>query len=114
MSEAAARPSDDVTWRDINGEIVALNLKSGEYYTFNEIGRSIWLAVTEGKSPDEIEETITHEYDVERDTVASDVNEFINGLIQKGVLERSVPTAATVVVVVVGCAYRLEWRMPFK
>ena len=78
--------SDDLSWRDVNDEMVALNLKTGEYYTFNDVGREIWLALTEGKSPGEIVEMIVAKYDAERAAAESDVADFVGGLLDKGVL----------------------------
>ena len=32
---------ENVAWRNVNEEIVILKLKSGEYYTLNEVGQHI-------------------------------------------------------------------------
>ena len=78
--------SDDVSWRDVNDEMVALNLKTGEYYTFNDVGREIWLALTDDKSPSDIVEMVIVKYDTERAAAESDVTDFIVGLLDKNVL----------------------------
>ena len=78
--------SDDLSWRDVNDEMVALNLKTGEYYTFNDVGRGIWLALTDDKSPSEIVEMVVTKYDTKRAAAESDVADFVGGLLDKGVL----------------------------
>ncbi|MCK5849658.1 MAG: PqqD family protein, partial [Kiritimatiellae bacterium] len=42
------KPSEDLSWRDVGGELVALNTTSGQYYSFNSVGREVWLAIAEG------------------------------------------------------------------
>lgn len=44
------KSTDEVTWRDVNGELVVLKLTSGEYFSFNAIGRLTWMNLSEGKS----------------------------------------------------------------
>lgn len=88
MRQETFTPSDDLSWRDVNDEMVVLNLKSGEYYTFNDVGRVAWLALADGKSVDEIVDAIVEEYDVQRDAAASDVRHFIDGLVQNRVVEK--------------------------
>ena len=84
------KPNGDLSWRDINGELVALNVKSGEYFVFNDIGRIVWLAIAEGKSRDETVRQILDEYDAkEQDVVVSDVKKFIDGLLARKLVDAS-------------------------
>ncbi len=80
------KPVDEVTWRDINDEVVALKLVSGEYYSFNEIGRLSWLSLTEGKQVSQIVEDILKNYETTPDQAEKDLNEFIHGLIENNLL----------------------------
>ena len=48
------KPAEGITWRDIKGELIVLQLASGEYFSFNEIGRSAWLALAEMKSMQQV------------------------------------------------------------
>jgi len=45
--------------------IVAVDTSNGDYYTLNEVASTIWLALTENKSEDEIAAQIMEEYEVE-------------------------------------------------
>lgn len=58
------KSTDEVTWRDVNGELVVLKLTSGEYFSFNAIGRLTWMNLSEGKSIADAIDTIAAEYDV--------------------------------------------------
>ena len=72
------KPGDDLSWRDVDGELVALNTDSGKYYSFNDVGREVWLAVAEGKSMEDLLNLVESEYDVpDRDTAAKDVEKFL-------------------------------------
>jgi hypothetical protein len=83
------KPNGDLSWRDINGELVALNVKSGEYFVFNEIGRIVWLAIAEGRNTDGTVKQILDEYDAkEHDGVVSDVRKFVDGLLERKLVDR--------------------------
>jgi Coenzyme PQQ synthesis protein D (PqqD) len=85
-SQDIYKTTDEVTWRDVNGELVVLRLTSGEYYSFNSIGRLTWMNISEGKSIAEIVETIAAEYDVSHEQAESDVHGFVEGLLTNDLL----------------------------
>ena len=81
-------PSDDLSWRDVSGELVALNTVSGEYYSFNEVGREVWLAIAEGRTYEELVEKVLEEYDVpDRDTAVKDIEKFVVDLKSSGLIK---------------------------
>lgn len=90
MEIAAAstyKAPDNYSWRDVNNELVVLNLQSGEYFTFNNVGRLIWLAVNDGKTVDEITRSVMETFDVKtEEKAATDVTAFISNLLSEGLL----------------------------
>ncbi len=88
LGKTTFKPNDDVTWRDVSGEMVVLKLSSGEYYTFNEQGRITWLALSEGKSVEQAVRMIVDEYDVGSDKAREDVEAFVVGLMEQELLDR--------------------------
>jgi hypothetical protein len=76
----------DLTWRDLNGELVVLNSKNGDYHMMNEVGRIIWLAMAEKKNTEEIQSLITEEYDVDSKTALNDIQNFIENMTRRGLL----------------------------
>lgn len=86
--KATFRPSSDVSWRDVQGELVVLNLKTGDYHVFNEVGRKVWLEIVEGHCIEETVATLIGEYEAERAAVDSDVAGLVEALVEKGLLER--------------------------
>ena len=88
LGNTTFKPTDDVTWRDVSGEMVVLKLSSGEYYTFNEQGRIAWLALSEGKSMEQAVRMVVDEYDVSSDKAREDVEAFVVGLMEQELLDR--------------------------
>ena len=79
-------PSTKLSWREVHGELVAIDTNNGEYHVFNPIGKLIWLSIDEGQSVNDILEKILKEYDVNKDSVVSDLNEFLVDLCERGLL----------------------------
>jgi hypothetical protein len=87
--DSALKPTDDITWRNVDQEVVVLKLESGEYFTFNDLGREIWLDLVEGLSLSAIIEKVAQTYDVEVKQAEADVTRFASGLLQKGLLAQA-------------------------
>ena len=54
---------DNVSWKQLGDRIVAVDTATGDYYTLNEVSSTIWQALSEKKSIDEIVARIMEEYD---------------------------------------------------
>ena len=81
---------EELSWRDVGEDLVALNTTSGEYFTFNAIGRIVWLSIAEGKSIEDVIDEIASEYSsVDKKTILSDIKLFTSELIDKGLLKAS-------------------------
>lgn len=78
---------NDLTWRDLNGELVVLNSKNGDYHIFNKVGRVIWLAVAEKKSDDEIKALVIDEFDIDSKTALNDIRNFIKDMTHRNLFE---------------------------
>jgi hypothetical protein len=84
-------PAEDITWRDVDGEIVVLKLNTGEYYTFNELGRSTWLQLSQGNTINQAVQAVIAEYDVETAQAENDIKHFVGGLIGRSLLVQQNP-----------------------
>ena len=78
--------------RDIAGKsvVIALGEASKSFkgmIELNGVARVIWDLLAEGKESNEIVDAIVAEYDVDRETVVSDVDRFINQLKGANVFE---------------------------
>jgi hypothetical protein len=80
------KTSQSVAWRDVNDEVVILNLKSGEYYTLNDVGQFIWKSAMEGKSIQAIQQAIIETFNVPAEQAIKDLHGFLAGMIKEGML----------------------------
>ena len=80
------QPTEGISWRDIKGELIVLQLASGEYFSFNEIGRLTWLFLAEHKTIAQVVEAVTAEYDVSLAQAEADVVAFVQGLLSNKLL----------------------------
>lgn len=66
---------DNISWKQLSDRVVAVDTNNGDYYTFNEVASTIWIAVSENKTVDEIVAQIMKEYDIADETqVRNDIN----------------------------------------
>mgnify|MGYP003619090600 CR=1 FL=1 len=84
--ESVFQPAEGISWRDIKGELIVLQLASGEYFSFNEIGRCAWFALPEQQSISEVIEAVVAEYDVSLAQAEADVVAFVQGLLANKLL----------------------------
>lgn len=86
--ESKFEPSEDITWRDVESELIVLDLPTGEYYTFNEIGRLTWNLIIDNNTIGSILKTISNEYDMSFENIKKDVNTFITGLLKNNLITK--------------------------
>lgn len=58
------RIREDIVWRDLAGEVVILNLKSGYYYGLNPMGTAIWHLLQTHHSLEKVLNALLEEYEV--------------------------------------------------
>jgi Coenzyme PQQ synthesis protein D (PqqD) len=78
--------STAVSWREVDGEVLALDLGSSTYLGTNPTGALLWKALAEGTSRDRLVELLTAEFDVDEGRAAADVDGFLRHLDAQGLL----------------------------
>jgi Coenzyme PQQ synthesis protein D (PqqD) len=68
---------DRVAWREVEGEIVALDLDDSTYLAINNTGRLIWYELAAGASREDLVEKLVQAYDIPLDQAAADVDAFL-------------------------------------
>ena len=81
--------SDNVVWRDLEGEIVILNLTSGVYFSVEGVGTRIWTLISEQVATEDIIGKLISEFDVEESQLRSDVESLVKNLADQGLIEVS-------------------------
>jgi hypothetical protein len=75
-------------WREVDGEVIALEQKRSAYLAANQSGTLLWRALAEGTSELELVRLLMSQYDIDADTARADVDGFVSNLDQMGLLER--------------------------
>jgi hypothetical protein len=75
-----------VLHREVDGQMVLLDLASEQYFGLNEVGADIVTRLT--RQPlDEALSSLTADYEVEPDALRRDVNDLVDSLVGAGLLE---------------------------
>jgi len=78
--ETRVRIAEDVVFRDLAGEAVLLNLKTGVYFGLDPVGTRVWHLIGEGRSVGEIVDALVAEYDVSAPRCAADLADLLVAL----------------------------------
>lgn len=78
---ARVRIAEDVVFRDLAGETVLLNLKTGVYFGLDAVGTAVWQLVEGGRSVGQILDALLAEYEVAERRCEADLVEFLDALL---------------------------------
>ena len=78
----------DLDWRQVEGELVVLDLRESRYLAINRTGRALWAALAEGATRDELIESLVEDFDIDHARAAADVDAFTSELDSRGLLLR--------------------------
>lgn len=76
----------DLHWREIDGEIIALEARGSRYIAANGAGTALWRALVEGTTRDELADELVRLYGIERERAEADVSRFLDALAEQGLL----------------------------
>ena len=81
----------DVMHETIDGEVIAINLVSGNYYSFRATGAQIWALIDEldALSVDEIAHALALRYSSPPSEIESAVAHFLEELVAEGLVARA-------------------------
>jgi len=80
-------PSNDVVWRNLQGESVLLDLKSGVYFGLDTVGTRIWTLLQANHNLQAVLQELLSEYDVGEEQCASDLVDLISAMAEKGLVD---------------------------
>ena len=79
MSELRLRP-DALVWREIDNELIAVDMASSTYLSANRSGALLWQMLADGATHAELVNGLVDRFGISRDRAASDVDAFLHGL----------------------------------
>jgi hypothetical protein len=74
-------------WREIEGEIVALDGETSQYVAANASAALLWHKLAEGTTRDELVEALVEAFGIERERAATDIDAFLADLGAQRLLE---------------------------
>lgn len=88
MSQPVYRRAADLIEADVGDELVALDVKAGEYFSFNPIARSVWHRLSTPQSFDDLRGGLLGEYDVSVQQCARDLEQLLDDMVAEGLIEQ--------------------------
>lgn len=78
-----------VVFREINGELVLLNLKSGFYFGLDPVGSRMWLLLKDHERLNRVLKLLLQEYSIEENACRNDLLKLVTSLQKSGLIEVS-------------------------
>ena len=76
-----------VVSREVEGELVLLDLESGIYFALDSVGARIWALISDGASLETVRDTMLAEFNVEAETLERDIRTLMNELERRKLVE---------------------------
>ena len=83
--------SPDVMIRKVGEESVLLDLKTERYLGLDDVSARFWDLLTSGGSIQSAYETLLAEFEVDPERLRNDLDDFVQELVQFGLVEQSQP-----------------------
>lgn len=84
------QPHPDVVWREVDGEVVLLNVVTGQYFGLDPIGSQVWMllqsAGPSGANLHTLCSLVTAQFDVDLPTAERDLATLIDALLTQQLL----------------------------
>lgn len=78
--------ADDLTWREIDGDLVILDLRSSTYLTTNASGAVLMKELTQDRTDEELVSVLMAAFGISESQARSDVSSFVEALNNGGLL----------------------------
>jgi hypothetical protein len=85
MTELRLRETD-LHWREIDGEVIALEARGSTYLAANGAGTVLWRALVEGSTREGLADELVRAYGIDRERAAADADRFVDALVEQGLL----------------------------
>lgn len=88
MSERLRLRADALSWREIDGEVVAVDIPTSTYLSANSSGALLWTMLSKGATQEELASTLVEAFDIDEERAQADARAFVDALAARGLLER--------------------------
>jgi hypothetical protein len=77
----------NLEWRDVQGEVVAVDLEASVYLAVNRTGTTLWPLLDRGTDHQELIARLMVEFGIDAEIAERDVDAFVDALRRRGLLE---------------------------
>ena len=85
MSELRLRDTD-IHWREMDGEVVALEARSSTYVATNSSGTVLWRALAAGATREGLADELVRVFGIGAEQARTDADRFVEALARQGLL----------------------------
>jgi hypothetical protein len=85
MTQLALR-TDDLYWREVDDEIVVLEVRTSTYLSVNNSGVLLWRILARGATREEAISALVEAYGIDTGSAAADVDRFVDQMRAAGLL----------------------------
>ena len=85
--QSRLRHSPNATYQVVADEAILIHLKTGVYYSLNEVGTSFWQLMDGTRSIQDCASALAQEYAAPVDVIESDLAEVATDLVREGLAE---------------------------
>jgi hypothetical protein len=78
--------TENIDWRLVDGEVVALDLSAKTYFATNASGALLWSRLHAGAARGELVELLCTRYGLRTEMAERDVDAFLDHLVERGLL----------------------------
>lgn len=79
--------ADELSWRAIDGEVVAIDVPSSKYLSANPAGAILWQMLATGATQPALAARLVETFGIDREHADADVAAFVDSLTARGLLE---------------------------
>lgn len=77
----------DVAWREVDGELLVLDLRTSGYLSINATGKELWSRLLDGATQDELATALVETHGIDEQQAHRDVGAFIDLLHDRQLLD---------------------------
>jgi hypothetical protein len=77
----------DLDWREVEGEVVALDNRRGVYLSVNATGTALWPLLVEGAPHDALVARLQETFGIDAERAGADVDAFVGDLAGRDLLD---------------------------
>ena len=85
MTVLRLRP-DALSWREVGGELVAVDTRTSTYLATNPTGLLLWRALADGTTEEALAAELVARFGIDAERAAADVSRFVQSVRARGLL----------------------------